>query len=55
MTIFLLSLGFTARQLHRKWYVFNAAVNASYYWLAVISVLTSVVSVFFIPHRRHDV
>jgi NADH-quinone oxidoreductase subunit N len=49
MTVFLLSLGgfpplggFIA-----KWYVFNAAVNAGYYWLAVIGVLTSVVSVFF--------
>jgi NADH-quinone oxidoreductase subunit N len=49
MTIFLLSLGgfppfggFIA-----KWYVFTAAVNAGYYWLAVIAVLTSVVSVFF--------
>jgi NADH-quinone oxidoreductase subunit N len=49
MTIFLLSLGgfpplggFIA-----KWYVFNAAVHAGYYWLAVIGVLTSVVSVFF--------
>ncbi len=27
--------------------MFNAAVNAGYYWLAVIGVLTSVVSVFF--------
>jgi NADH-quinone oxidoreductase subunit N len=49
MTIFLLSLGgfpplggFIA-----KWYVFNAAINAGYNWLAVIGVLTSVVSVFF--------
>jgi NADH-quinone oxidoreductase subunit N len=49
MTIFLLSLGgfpplggFIA-----KWYVFNAAVTAGYNWLAVIGVLTSVVSVFF--------
>jgi NADH-quinone oxidoreductase subunit N len=49
MTIFLLSLGgfpplggFIA-----KWYVFNAAVSAGYNWLAVIGVLTSVVSVFF--------
>jgi NADH-quinone oxidoreductase subunit N len=49
MTIFLLSLGgfpplggFIA-----KWYVFSAAVTAGYYWLAVIGVLTSVVSVFF--------
>jgi NADH-quinone oxidoreductase subunit N len=49
MTIFLLSLGgfppmagFIA-----KWYVFSAAVSAGYTWLAVIGVLTSVVSVFF--------
>jgi len=49
MTIFLLSLGgfpptagFVA-----KWYIFGAAVKAGYYWLAVIGVLTSVVSVFF--------
>jgi len=49
MTIFLLSLGgfppmagFIA-----KWYVFSAAVNAGYTWLAIIGVLTSVVSVFF--------
>src|SRR3989441_1742240 len=49
MTIFLLSLGgfpplagFIA-----KWYVFTAAVKAGYYWLAIIGVLTSVVSVFF--------
>jgi NADH-quinone oxidoreductase subunit N len=49
MTIFLLSLGgfpplagFVA-----KWYVFSAAVRAGYTWLAIIGVLTSVVSVFF--------
>jgi NADH-quinone oxidoreductase subunit N len=49
MTIFLLSLGgfppmagFIA-----KWYVFSAAIKGGYYWLAVIGVLTSVVSVFF--------
>jgi NADH-quinone oxidoreductase subunit N len=49
MTICLLSLGglpplggFIA-----KWYVFSAAVSAGYTWLAVIGVLTSVVSVFF--------
>jgi NADH-quinone oxidoreductase subunit N len=49
MTIFLLSLGgfppmagFIA-----KWYVFSAAINAGYAWLAIIGVLTSVVSVFF--------
>jgi NADH-quinone oxidoreductase subunit N len=49
MAIFLLSLGgfpplagFIA-----KWYVFSAAINAGYYWLAIIGVLTSVVSVFY--------
>jgi len=49
MTIFLLSLGgfppmagFIA-----KWYVFSAAVKAGYSGLAIIGVLTSVVSVFF--------
>ena len=49
MTFFLLSLGgfpplggFIA-----KWYVFAAAIKAGYTWLAIIGVLTSVVSVFF--------
>ena len=49
MTFFLLSLGgfpplggFIA-----KWYVFSAAIKAGYTWLAIIGVLTSVVSVFF--------
>jgi NADH-quinone oxidoreductase subunit N len=49
MTVFLLSLGgfppmagFIA-----KWYVFSAAVKAGYTWLAIIGVLTSVISVFF--------
>ena len=49
MTVFLLSLGgfppmagFIA-----KWYVFSAAVRAGYTGLAIIGVLTSVVSVFF--------
>jgi NADH-quinone oxidoreductase subunit N len=49
MTVFLLSLGgfpplagFIA-----KWYVFSAAIKAGYYGLAIIGVLTSVVSVFF--------
>jgi NADH-quinone oxidoreductase subunit N len=49
MTIFLLSLGgfppmagFIA-----KWYVFAAAIKAGYTGLAIIGVLTSVVSVFF--------
>jgi NADH-quinone oxidoreductase subunit N len=49
MTIFLLSLGgfppmagFIA-----KWYVFSAAIKAGYTGLAIIAVLTSVISVFF--------
>jgi NADH-quinone oxidoreductase subunit N len=49
MTVFLLSLGgfppmagFIA-----KWYVFSAAVKAGYPALAIIGVLTSVISVFF--------
>jgi len=49
LTIFLLSLGgfpptagFVA-----KWYVFSAAVGAGQFSLAIIGVLTSVVSVFF--------
>ena len=49
MTVFLLSLGgfpplagFIA-----KWYVFSAAVKAGYTGLAILGVLTSVVSVFF--------
>jgi NADH-quinone oxidoreductase subunit N len=49
LTIFLLSLGGfppTAGFIG-KWYLFSAAVNAGNYGLAVIGVLTSVVSVFF--------
>jgi NADH-quinone oxidoreductase subunit N len=49
MAMFMLSLGgfpplagFIA-----KWYVFTAAVQGGYVWLAIIGVLTSVVSVFF--------
>ena len=49
MTFFLLSLGgfppfggFIA-----KWYVFTSAIDAGNTWLAIIGVLTSVVSVFF--------
>jgi NADH-quinone oxidoreductase subunit N len=49
MAMFMLSLGgfpplagFIA-----KWYVFTAAIKAGYTWLAIIGVLTSVVSVFF--------
>lgn len=30
-----------------KWYVLSAAVEAGYTWLAIIGVLTSVISVFF--------
>jgi len=49
MTIFLLSLGGfppTAGFIG-KWYLFNAAVTAGDYGLAIIGVLTSVVSVYF--------
>jgi NADH-quinone oxidoreductase subunit N len=49
MTVCLLSLGGlppTAGFIG-KWYVFNAAVSAGYYGLAIIGVLTSVISVFF--------
>src|SRR5215212_3860488 len=49
MTVCLLSLGGlppTAGFIG-KWYIFSAAVSAGYYWLAIIAVLTSVVSVFF--------
>jgi NADH-quinone oxidoreductase subunit N len=49
LTVFLLSLGgfppfggFIA-----KWYVFTAAMKAGQNWLAIIGVLTSVISVFF--------
>jgi NADH-quinone oxidoreductase subunit N len=49
MTAFLLSLGGfppTAGFIG-KWYIFNAAVQEGHYTLAIIGVLTSVVSVFF--------
>ena len=49
MTVFLLSLGGfppTAGFIG-KWYIFTAAVEQGHYWLAIIGVLTSVVSVFF--------
>jgi NADH-quinone oxidoreductase subunit N len=49
MTIFLLSLGGlppTAGFIG-KWYIFSAAVQEGHYWLAIIGVLTSVISVFF--------
>jgi len=49
MTFFLLSLGGfppTAGFI-AKWYVFSAAIGSGYYGLAIIGVLSSVVSVFF--------
>jgi NADH-quinone oxidoreductase subunit N len=49
MTLFLLSLGGfppTAGFI-AKWYTFSAAVGEGYYWLAIIGVLSSVVSVYF--------
>jgi NADH-quinone oxidoreductase subunit N len=49
MTVFLLSLGGfppTAGFIG-KWYIFTAAVEQGHYWLAIIGVLTSVISVFF--------
>jgi NADH-quinone oxidoreductase subunit N len=49
MTISLLSLGGlppTAGFIG-KWYIFSAAVSSGYYGLAIIGVLTSVISVFF--------
>jgi NADH-quinone oxidoreductase subunit N len=49
MTIFLLSLGGfpPTAGFVGKWYVFSAAVTAGEYSLALIGVLSSVVSVFF--------
>ena len=49
MTIALLSLGGIPPTVGfiGKWYIFSAAVSAGYYGLAIIGVLTSVVSVFF--------
>ncbi len=49
MTIFLLSLGGFPPMAGfiGKWYVFSAAVKAGYVGLAIIAVLTSVISVFF--------
>ncbi len=49
MTVALLSLGGfppTAGFIG-KWYIFSAAISAGYYGLAIIGVLTSVISVFF--------
>ena len=49
MTVCLLSLGGLPPTVGfiGKWYIFTAAVSAGYYWLAIIGMLTSVVSVFF--------
>jgi len=49
MTVSLLSLGGLppTAGFVGKYYVFLAAVSAGHYWLAIIGVLTSVVSVFF--------
>jgi NADH-quinone oxidoreductase subunit N len=49
MTVCLLSLGGFPPTVGfiGKWYIFSAAVGAGYYGLAVIGVLTSVISVFF--------
>jgi NADH-quinone oxidoreductase subunit N len=49
MAVFLLSLGGfpPLAGFMAKWYIFQAAVNEGYTGLAVIAILTSVVSVFF--------
>ena len=49
MTVFLLSLGGfpPLAGFIGKWYIFSAAVQQGHYALAIIGVLTSVVSVFF--------
>jgi NADH-quinone oxidoreductase subunit N len=49
LTVALLSLGGLPPTVGfiGKWYIFSAAVSAGYYGLAIIGVLTSVISVFF--------
>src|SRR5687768_3719657 len=49
MTVSLLSLGGLPPTVGfiGKWYIFSAAVSSGYYGLAIVGVLTSVVSVFF--------
>jgi NADH-quinone oxidoreductase subunit N len=49
MTVFLLSLGGLppTAGFVGKWYIFSAAVRAGYFDLAVVGMLTSVISVFF--------
>jgi NADH-quinone oxidoreductase subunit N len=49
MTVFLLSLGGfppTAGFIG-KWYIIASAVQEGYFWLAIVAMLTSVISVFF--------
>jgi NADH-quinone oxidoreductase subunit N len=49
LTVSLLSLGGLPPTVGfiGKWYIFSAAVSAGYYGLAIVGMLTSVVSVFF--------
>ena len=49
MTVFLLSLGGLppTAGFVSKWYIFSAAVRSGYYDLAIVGMLSSVVSVFF--------
>ena len=49
MAVFLLSLGGfpPTAGFVSKWYLFSAAVSAGYYDLAIVGMLTSVISVFF--------
>jgi NADH-quinone oxidoreductase subunit N len=49
LTIFLLSLGGFPPTVGfiGKWYIFSAALERHFVWLAVLGMLTSVVSVFF--------
>jgi len=49
MAVFLLSLGGfpPTAGFVGKWYIFSAAVSEGYWWLAIIGVLTSVISVFY--------
>ena len=49
MTVFLLSLGGLppTAGFVSKWYIFSAAVRAGHYNLAIVGMLSSVVSVFF--------
>ena len=60
LTVFLLSLGGFPPTVGfiAKWYIFNAAVQENLIALAVLGVLTSVVSVFFylriVVHDVHD-